>query len=56
MDNEQLRQASLEAYKFIASMKSDELGIYTIRKAFEVGYLTGMSAAKDKQGEYTNDI
>lgn len=39
--NDLLMKASEESVKFIDSMRSDELGIYTLRKAFEMGYLRG---------------
>jgi hypothetical protein len=36
-----LVKAGEESVKFIDGMRPDELGIYTIRKAFEMGYLHG---------------
>jgi len=41
VDRDLLLLAGEESVKFIDSMRPDELGIYTIRKAFEMGYLHG---------------
>lgn len=38
---ELLSKAGEASVEFIDSMRSDELGMYTIRKAFEMGYLHG---------------
>ena len=46
---ELLTKAGEESVKFIDSMRSDELGIYTLRKAFEMGYLHGVNQILKEQ-------
>lgn len=48
--DEMLRKAGEQSVKFIDSMRPHELGIYTLRKAFEMGYLYG-AAEVLKQNE-----
>lgn len=40
---EMLFKAGEESVKFIDNMLPNELGIYTLRKAFEMGYIRGLS-------------
>ena len=47
MTEDSIRRASIEAANFIREMHSHELGIYTLRKAFEMGYLHGLNDNKD---------
>lgn len=48
-----LMKAGEESVKFIDSMRSDELGIYTLRKAFEMGYLHGANQTlKETEDEH----
>lgn len=52
MTEDSIRRASIEAANFISDMPSQELGIYTLRKAFEMGYLHGLndnSAIKEEK-------
>jgi hypothetical protein len=44
--------ADIAASMFIASLSGSEAGIYTIRKAFMMGYLSGLQSKK----EINNDI
>ena len=44
-DRDVLRKAQAKAVKFIESNESIELGIMTLRKAFEMGYRFGYSDA-----------
>jgi hypothetical protein len=46
MTEDSIRRAHIEAVKFIKEMPSHELGIYTLRKAFEMGYLHGLNDNK----------
>jgi hypothetical protein len=41
MNQEMMLKAGEKSVEFIDSMRPHELGIYTLRKAFEVGYLYG---------------
>jgi len=43
VSTETLLKAGKESVKFIDNMHPNELGIYTLRKAFEMGYLHGVS-------------
>jgi hypothetical protein len=43
MTEESIRRAGEAAANFIYNMHSHELGIYTLRKAFEMGYLHGLN-------------
>ena len=53
VDTNLLMKAAEESVKFIDSMRSDELGIYTIRKAFEMGYLHGANEMiKEQEKEH----
>lgn len=40
-ETELMHKAVHAAYKFVDGMNNHDLGIYTIRKAFELGYRTG---------------
>lgn len=44
-DRDVLREAQAKAVKFIESNEAIELGIMTLRKAFEMGYRFGYSDA-----------
>lgn len=46
---ELMNKAVHAAYKFIDDLNNHDLGIYTIRKAFELGYRTGYGEAKDNK-------
>jgi len=39
--------ATAEAQQFINEMTASELGIYTLRKAFELGFIRGYMFTKD---------
>ena len=41
-----MNKAVHAAYKFIDDLNNHDLGIYTIRKAFELGYRTGYGEAR----------
>lgn len=43
-----LFKAGQESVKFIDNMHPNELGIYTLRKAFEMGYIHGASQTLDE--------
>ena len=49
-EQEYLQRAQMEATKFISDY-SNELGIMTLRKAFELGYRFGYSDAKKPGGQ-----
>jgi hypothetical protein len=54
---ELLSKANEASAKFIDAMRSDELGIFTIRKAFEMGYLRGTNEVlKDLEKETKDGI
>ena len=44
-ESELMNKAVHAAYKFIDDLNNHDLGIYTIRKAFELGYRTGYGDA-----------
>ena len=44
-ETEIMNYAVYAAYKFINDLNNHDLGIYTIRKAFELGYRTGYGDA-----------
>ena len=44
-----LLKAGEESVKFIDNMHPNELGIYTLRKAFEMGYIHGANEILTKQ-------
>jgi len=48
VSTETLMKAGEESVKFIDNMHPNELGMYTLRKAFEMGYLHGASQAADE--------
>jgi len=51
VSTETLMKAGEESVKFIDNMHPNELGIYTLRKAFEMGYLHGVSQTADELKE-----
>lgn len=46
---EHMHKAVHAAYKFVDGLSNHDLGIYTIRKAFELGYRTGYGEAIKEQ-------
>lgn len=51
MTTEQLQEANRAAQQFVESMSGREAGIYTLRKAFEAGYLSAISKLNKESGE-----
>jgi len=55
VSTETLMRAGEESVKFIDNMQPNELGIYTLRKAFEMGYLHGASQTAEELKEAESD-
>ena len=51
MTTEQLQEANIAAQQFVEAMSGREAGIYTLRKAFEAGYLSALSKLNKLNGE-----
>ncbi len=51
MTTEQLQEANQAAQVFIQKMSGQEAGIFTLRKAFEMGYLSALSKLNKSNGE-----
>jgi len=45
------REAQQKAFNFVMDMGSIDLGIMTLRKAYEIGYRAGVYAAQRKKDE-----
>ena len=55
INTEILHTAGEESVKFIDNMRPNELGIYTLRKAFEMGYIHGASQTLDELEEENDE-
>ena len=50
-----MREAVASAQEFVESLTSAEIGIFTLRKAFEEGFMSGASWAKNPKDSYGKD-
>jgi hypothetical protein len=54
MNRNDFEEAASAAVLFIESLTPIELGIYTLRKSFEVGYILGLGTERARRGEKDN--